>query len=403
MSIEAREQRLLNKLSSGSAVTRMSCDVAGEQVTLFARDGSLRAVCTCGVQRCEHYAQALLFFEPNEILLEAQAASDPRLRSSLRPPAASGVDDLALADALDAVLLAVVRSGVHSASSPSVKDAIERLLLAAPMPTPLGLSRWLGRLHEALQRADVGKTARVLEGARVFADELRLQPTTSEQKARRAAWLFPAGTGSRAVSPLESATLIEVAREWLSGVERNAIERRYLLDLERGDVLREEHARADNEISVGPCPRVLQVAFGELEGFGAPRRVRLLQYTVSAAPTDGQWAKTESFAKRLVRHVSDTYENAVSTCPGLVEPFMLVAPRSMDLSSKPAWVDHEGERMALVEDASQPTSDLLSQLVQGARVVWLAGRLVGLAQGLLLKPISLLVQRSDGLHLLRVT
>ena len=406
MSLGELERKLLSRLSSRQAagISRLSCEISGEQVTFFMREGALRSLCTCGGTRCEHYVGALHWLEPNESpQRDSSPAPDPRLRSSLRPPAPSGADYGALADAFDALLLAVVRSGMTGAASASVRDAMDRLIAAAPTPMPLGLTRWFGRLHEALQRADVGKTARVLEGARVFADELRTSVLSREQLARRHAWLAPSVSGSRPVQPLEGATLLEVAREWLAGPERNAIERRYLLDLQDGAVVREERTRHEIEISVGPCPRVLHVAFAEVEAFGAPRRVRLLQYTVSARPSAQQWSATEPFAKRLVRQVSETYAAAVSVCPGLVEPFMLVAPRKVDVSHKPVWIDSDGERMSLAEEAAQPMSELLQQFGEHGRIVWIAGRLVGLAQGLVLKPVSLLLQRADGLHLMRVT
>lgn len=407
MALAELERNLLARLSArASGISRLSCEVSGEQVTFFARDGALRALCTCGATRCEHYATALQWLDPAEPLAkrESSPAPDPRIRSSSRPPPApNGSDYSALADALDALLLAVVRSGMSAAGSPSVRDAIDRLSTVAPTPMPLGLSRFLGRVHEALQRADVGKTARVLEGARMFADELRITSPSREQWARRQAWLAPTMTGARTVEPLEGATLLEVAREWLSGPERNAIERRYLLDLQAGNVVREERTRHDIEISVGPCPRVLHVAFGEVEAFGAPRRVRLLQYTVSARPSAQQWAATEPFAKRLVRQVRDAYAATVAVCPALCEPFMLVAPRKVDVSDIPVWIDSDGERMSLAEDAAHPMSDLLQQFGEQGRIVWIAGRLVGLAQGLVLKPVSLLLQRGDGQHLMRVS
>jgi len=405
MAADEREQRLVARLAarSASSVSRLSCEIGGEQITLFVRDHVLRALCTCGAERCEHFATAVRWLEVENTAHEPVAIHDPRVRSSLRPAPPTGADYGALADAFDALLLAVVRSGVSASGSPSVRDATDRLTATAPSPMPLGLSRWLGRLHEALQRADVGKTARVLEGARIFSDDLRATNLTSQQVARRNAWLSPMPVGQRSVQPLESATLLEVAREWLSGVGRGAIERRYLLNLEQGEIVREERARAESEISVGPCPRVLQVAFGEVESFGAPRRVRLLQYTVSVRPSAQQWAQTEPFAKRLVRHVAEAYETAVSACPALVEPFMLVVPRKVEVANKPTWLDAEGQRMPLAEDGAHPIAELLHQASERGRIVWIAGRLVGLAQGLVLKPVSLLLARADGPHLVRVS
>lgn len=133
---EALLARFLQHAESG--LRRLNIELAGEQVTLFMRNGRLRESCTCGVERCEHIAVVLNF------LVEGAAQSAPaevRVRSSMRPPAGDALH-VALADAFEELCVASARAGIEAPDSPSIKEALERLLAAAPAPTPLSLARW---------------------------------------------------------------------------------------------------------------------------------------------------------------------------------------------------------------------------------------------------------------------
>jgi hypothetical protein len=322
-------------------------------------------------------------------------------------PRGPDIDLSPLADAVDALLLAVVRAGTGAQGSPTIRDAIEQVVSKAEKPTPLGLARWLGRLQEALGRGDPGKLARVLEGARRFTEDIRKGASSGSASERRqalhrtVAWLGASIAGGRAVEPLEEAVLIEVAREWLAGGPRERIERRYLMDLARGEVLREERARAVMDASVGPCPRVVQVAFGEVESFGEPKRVRLLQYAVSPRPTEQHWAKVERFTARLVRQLAATYAAAMSACPGISEPFVLFAPRRL-ATERPELIDADGERLPVIGDAERPLFETLRAVCDGGRLVWVSGRLIGVAGALFIRPASALVQVGDRQRLCRI-
>ena len=379
--------RLERRFSSPSAPKRLVAQVGDELVTFSAREARLQAQCTCGAAQCEHFARALLWLAESDGLV---SPTEVAVHSSLRPKL-NEADLASFADALDALLLAVLRAGTDSHGSPTVRDAVEQVVACADKPTPLGLARWLGRLQEALGRGDSGKIARVLEGARRLTDEIRAADTSREAMRRRAAWLGPAATGGRGGEPIEDAVLIEVAREWMGGGPRERIERRYLLDLARGDVLREDRARAVMDVSVGPCPRIVQVAFGEVEPFGEPKRVRLLQYAVSPRPTAQHWAAVERFAARLVRQLGATYASAMSACPAIAEPFVLFAPQRLS-NARAELVDGDGERLPLLAEAERTLFETLKDVTEGGQLVWVAGRLIGIAGGLFLRPVSALVR-----------
>jgi hypothetical protein len=398
---------LQRRLMHPAAPRRLASVVGDDEVSVFLREGRLIVSCTCGVEACVHARHALTWLCNPEAAGVTSTSAEVRTPLSM-VPRAPDVDLAPLADALDALLLAVVRAGTAAQGSATIRDAIEQVVSKAERPTPLGLSRWLGRLQEALNRGDPGKIARVLEGARRFTDDIRTLALRADPAQRRhslqrmTAWLGASVTAGRAVEPLEDVVLIEVAREWLAGGPRERIERRYLMDLARGELLREERARAVMDASVGPCPRIVQVAFGEVEAFGDPKRVRLLQYAVSPRPTEQHWAKVERFTARLVRQLAATYAAAMSACPGISEPFVLFAPRRLS-AERPELIDADGERLAVLADAERPLFETLRAVCEGGRLLWVSGRLIGVAGSLFIRPASALVQVGDRPRLCRIT
>src|SRR5690242_1413868 len=87
-----------------SGLKRLQLEIAGEHVAIFLRKGRLHSQCTCGGNACEHLETALRFLGERTSLLP----TDPRARSSLRPPAPnSGPDLVPVAEAFDELRLAV--------------------------------------------------------------------------------------------------------------------------------------------------------------------------------------------------------------------------------------------------------------------------------------------------------
>ena len=173
--------------------------------------------------------------------------------------------------------------GVSTPDSPTIKQALVQLLAAAPKPVPLSLARWVGRFMGALSVGDAAD--RVAPAGRCDVVGRRAAPrrraSCAGTPSARVAGPVDAGNSQAATDSLAEVTLLEVAREWITGLDRAAIERRYLVELVSGEVFTEERRRAEIEVSVGPCPRLAHVAFAELETAMRPRRARLLQYTIT--------------------------------------------------------------------------------------------------------------------------
>jgi hypothetical protein len=383
-------------LYADAGMRRAQFDVGGEQVTLFTRQQRLRSLCTCGGEACEHLETVYRFLGEASSLVPGE-----RVRSSMRPPAPSSTELEPMAALFEDVCLAVARAGVGSPDSPSIREAIDQLLARAGTPPPLAVSRFIARLSESLASGDVGLTARILDGVRVIADDLRGQERSPQAQSRRRLWLGQ-GEGFSADS-LTEATLLELGRERVSGSSRAAIERRYLLELSSGEVFKEERRKGEAEVSVGPCPRVVHVAFAEVESACVPRRVRLLQYTISAKPQDEHWLRVAEHATHSVRELGLRYVESARAAPGLSEPFVLFAPAKLGGEHDATLHDSEGEKLDLSEAVEAPAADALRAEVASGQLLWVAGRLVGLARGLVLRPISALIRRDDALHLCRLT
>jgi len=397
----ANEQLLARFLQhADSGLHRLTIEIGGEQVTVWLRQGRLRESCTCGLERCDHVAVVLQFLAEGAAQL---SPTEVRVRSSLRPP----VNDeaaLPLPAAFEELCLATARAGVSTPDSPTIKQALVQLLAAAPKPVPLSLARWVGRFMGALSVGDAGELSRLLDGAMSWVDELRRGDASFAASANRRAWLGPvdAGNSLAATDSLAEVTLLEVAREWISGLDRAAIERRYLVELVSGEVFTEERRRGETEISVGPCPRVAHVAFAELETAMRPRRARLLQYTITPLVTEAPWQRVVSLAHTEIAGLRERYAADLRASPALAEPFAIFAPAEVDVAAG-ALTDTRGEHLTLRTSPTMSTMDALLAATRGADVVCVLGRLLGRAPGLILQPLSAVVRSGDWLELRRLT
>ncbi len=395
-------------LHAEAGLRRVSCEVNGEQISFFVRQGKLRAQCTCGggaregaSEVCEHHklAASLLGLDGSSLA----SSADPSARASQRPSAPFVAPELVnLARALDELCLAMARTGLDAPDSPSIREALDAVLEHGPKPPSLTLSRWIGRISEALEVGEVGKVARLLDGAQRLVSEVSAGSSSPQSLANFRSWIGTADGESPNV--LADSVLIEVGREWLTGTSRASLERRYMIDVHDGAVYSEERRRGDQNISVGPCPRVVHASYGELDDAVQPCRLRLLQYTVSPEPTQEQWQRLTEFACGSVSELASSYARIARRVPGTSEPFVLFSPAGQKLGSEPSHVrDARGAGIGIVDDVDVPMLDALRAMAEADEVLWIGGRLTGLARGLALRPISMLLRREGRFSLRRVT
>lgn len=394
MSIQLREAVLRHLQSRGPAgaegsVERLSLEVEVdgriETVLIALRGGELRCVSSDGLDDGPHVSAALRFVAGLE-LGEASLRPGPPLAATTPDNVRPAHD---LADALDDLLTAVTRVGVHGAQyAPSVEATLERVLEAAPSPTPAGLGRFVGRLNHALRERDPRKAARVLDGVSRLVDALRIDAPTADSSIEVETWLGAwAGTKSE-VELLYDRTMVEVGREWMAGVDRASVERRYLVDVRTGEVYREDRPR-NAVASLGPCPRALHIGLAEVENSLAPRRIRVLQYEVQPDVSAATWERLKQVASQSFAEVTECYRRSLRAAPALAEPFFLLKPYRTERNGVFKAFDAEGHQLVL--DRTERRGAVLAfydLLAGGMDPVWLAGRLTDTGATLCLAPFA---------------
>ncbi|MDD9965068.1 MAG: hypothetical protein OXR73_02500 [Myxococcales bacterium] len=382
---------------AAARIERLSVEVrlgeAHEFVSLRLLDGQFAWSCTCAQENCVHASAALSLLASLEASgvekdgeVEAAVREGRTAIPSDRPERA---DNLALAEALEDVLTAVVRVGIRSLEAPSIGETLERLVHAAPEPLPLGISRWVGRLDNAIAARDIDTVARILDGAARLADDLRAAPPGAAAKERILSWLGALAHDPSGVYQISDRTMLEVAREFLDGVERGAIERRYLLDLDSGDVYSEERPRGRPLSSLGTCPRVVHVGLAEVERTAEPRRIRLLQYVSVPVVTEGHWGAMLNWAVRSFGRLPDRFCEASEAFPGLAEPFVVVAPDSYMKGQTASLIDDGGKALPLTPGREPAVIQYIDEQTTGRAPSWVAGRLVDVDGVIMLRPVSL--------------
>ncbi|MDH5491922.1 MAG: hypothetical protein OEY14_08205 [Myxococcales bacterium] len=371
-------------------VVEVQAEGRSELVTLSLRDGELLCTASDGSADGPHVVTALRL-----LALEREpelSASGPV--AELAPPPLADASVHPLADALDGLVTAIVRIGAGEAfGAPAVEDAFARIVAGSRTPSR-SLSRWIGRVRAALSDAAIDRLARLLVGASRLAEALR-SPSPSHDEARRiAAWL--GGSGSSPVGVLSECILIEVGREWVGGVDRSALERRYLIDPGSGEIYREERARGTRPGSLGPCPRQISVGLAEVIDGPSPREIRLLQYAVTTAIPSQQWEAVAGSASRSFSALAASFRASLVEFPALAEPFCVAAPASWERPGGLVPVDIEGDALPIATADEPGFTAALEALTASAEPRWVAGRLIDHAGGLMLRPFSLGLSGPDG-------
>ena len=387
----------IRHLSSLGAVTgegevrrlTMDIEVDGriEMVTLSLRDHELQCASSDGQHDGAHVRAALRFISGIE---QREDSSPPLPMASVagRSPDSSRPSELA--EALDDLLTAITRVGVDQAQyAPSVDAALERVAAVAPQPTPSGLGRFIGRLRQGIQSGQLRRVARLLDGASQLADALRVEAPTLESEQRLDAWLGTRPGSMPKVDLLYDRSMIEIGREWLSGTERASVERRYLVDIQSGNVYREDRPRHATA-SLGPCPRQVRVGLAETEGGPSPQRIRLLQYEVQPEIPAESWERLQHAASRSFAEVTEAYRRSVKAYPSLSEPFAVIVPYRIECNGVFKAFDPEGHQLVL--DRSERRGAALAfydLLAEGMEPSWLAGRLTDRGATVCLTPFAL--------------
>jgi hypothetical protein len=378
-------------VSEDLQIERVTCDIRDgrqtELVTLRVLDGRLQTSCTCAQAGCAHVRVALQ-------LVAKPAGGQPagrveRASVELHVAQEHSRHERAqlLCEPLADIVTAVVRAGIATDRDASVLETLSRLERALPAPLPVGLLRWLGRMREALEHQDVVLVAQALAGAATIAHDLRKPVLDAPARMRLITWLGPAQNDGP--ERLSDRRMLELAREWVAGTQRNQIERRYLLDLDSGEMFREECVRRESMSSLGPCPRSIGVSLAEVEHTGSPRRLRLLQYTTTPEVERAYWDAASGWAERDTDAVTARYRSLQQQLGALSEPFVLIAPDTLRAGSVPKLICERGAPLPLSADDEPGVLRQVEELFHAGLPAWIAGRLVERGGQLTLRPLAL--------------
>lgn len=392
----AARERLGSDGPREASVRRISLEIEVdgqvEVVVVSMRAGGLVAVSSDGRTEGPHVDAALALLANMELAAPGRLSEVPAERRTEVPPPPS--PHAAVAGALDELTTAIVRAGTLEAmNSPAVQEAFEHVIREAGRPAPLGLSRAIGRLREALADRDPEGVVRILEGAMRLVNVLGEGGRSPEARRCISAWLGHPGRDGGGTS-LSDRQLVEIGREWLTGISRNALQRRYLMCTSTGSVYREDHSRGATA-SVGPCPRALKVGFAELEPGPEPFRIRLLQYEVSPRVDHGTLVRIEELGLRRFVALRDQYRSWSKSFPALAEPFVVLVPERYAAGRALRAFDAADESVILEAEAG--TLERFESLRAEFPVRWVAGRVMGMAGNIVLALHSACFDRDDTL------
>jgi hypothetical protein len=377
------------KLVETAHVERLRIDVRlNEQlatVDLRLQGDKLEWTCSCGLQACDHVTAALVSLGDADLPAQrldlhvagTEVATIGSDRRTLAPPAFStGANRGELAEALQDLITAVVRSGAQAGLSASVEDALARLVGAAPSPLPLGVSRWIGRLKACLGAQDLHELARLLAGAALLVDDFGANAIGDDSRMRVTSWLGPVDREADVGSRPTDITLIEIAREHVAGASRAGVERRYMVDLQSGRIYREERQRGAQDASLGPCPRVLTVWLASVDRAPFPERIRVHQYAVTPIIEAATFCAIQRHAMADFTQLAAAYRGSLETYPGLCEPFVLLAPARVSLEDGVLLFDRNEQPLPLLGYGGPEPLRAFARSIEGAETMWVAGRLV---------------------------
>jgi len=393
-SIEPRPASPGQAMAQATALSVMvETEGRAELVSMRIQGGTLTVICTCGMSGCAHGLEALSLFEddprPDAIEERITHLFEPAMRlSEPSPMPALKVTPEGrnrLSDVLSDVVLAVTRAGVQEGISAGVSEALERLAEHAPPATATGLRVWVGSLRSALEARDGAATVRALGAASAMIDALRKVQPGPLADAHVVTWLGVAPTSTIGSERATERTYLELAREHRPGLARAGVEQRYLIELDTGELFREDRA-ANDTASLGPCPRLVSIGLAHIEPGVPPRRIRLLQYTTTPLVEPSSWERVTKFAAARFEPLLPRYQEHMTSTAGLSDMLVLVKPAGVHSSERAHLIDDEGRALLLA--GAEGSATRLESFMSATEPQWLLGRMLSHADMLSIVPLA---------------
>jgi hypothetical protein len=368
-----------------------------EIVAVIHDERGIRAIASDGATKGPYVDAALEAFSD---VFSRRASEHPEPAADGKPKSLATRPELKLA--LDELVTATVRAGIESAKqAPALKLALDSLVRIAERETAPGLERFIGRLRNAIEFGDVEECAMLLGGATQLIADLSEDEPSDRALERLSGWIQLPGSPPREKSIYEH-DFVEMGREWVAGVTRASLQRRYLVDVATGEVFR-EITRAGRRASVGPSPRFIHAGLALAYAGTVPTRLQLMQYEIAAEVPEVAKNALAAHAHRRVAELVERFRAAHATAPGQAEPFALFAPSEVVWEDgAAALLDEAGMRLPLASSEGLELDSALVRALEGRVPRLVAGRLF-LSDGvLLLRPFSLLVGEGSAARMVRL-
>jgi hypothetical protein len=368
-----------------------------ELVAVIHDERGIRAIASDGSTKGPYVDAALAVF--GEVFAR-RASERPEPPTDVRTKSLSTRAELKLA--LDELVTATVRAGIESAKqAPALKLALDSLVRIAEREPAQGLERFIGRLRNAVEFGDVEECAMLLGGATQLVADLSEDEPSARALERISGWIQLPGSPAREL-PVYEHDFVEMGREWVAGVTRASLQRRYLVDVATGSIYREV-TRAGRRASVGPSPRFIHAGLAVAYPGTVPTRLQLMQYEIAAEVPEATKNALAAHAHHRVAELLERFRAAHATAPGQAEPFALFAPAEVVWEDgAAALLDDAGMRLPLASSEGLELDAAFVRALDGRVPRVVAGRLF-LSDGvLLLRPFSLLVGEGSAARMVRL-
>lgn len=326
--------------AAGATVERVTVEVKigarTEMVALGLDGGRLLVAASDGAGESSPFAHAALaWLDARADALDLDVPRTPSLPAAATADARTSSDDL---------LVALARGGVRVGASPAVLEALGRIGKEPRGAVPLVRSRWLARIRAALGTADGDLVARLVIGG------------------------APAASSAPEETVLDR-SFVELAREPVAGDAGTTIERRHLCDTARGEIVLEERVLGEPGASLGPCPRLCAVGYGELHA-GIPRRIVVSQYAIVPEVPTEHWDRVLGCAVPLAAAQRSALEALAQR--GDAEPVAIVLGA---VAEDGGLSDDAGTRYAFAQGViAEPAAAALLALAGKEPVRWVLCR-----------------------------
>lgn len=200
--------------------------------------------------------------------------------------------------------------------------------------------------------------------------------------------------------------LIELARSSVRTPFNKRRTESYYMEQSTGQLFVEEQYQRPgvSNLKIGPFPRILHVNLAIVIPRPQPQGIKLLQYSIHTPPKETHFLRVRNMAIRTLATARQTYKKTVNLVKTPYPVFVAFAPASTELKDKAPLIMHdgEGESIGLAYTSSRYTCASMENICADAKLHVVCGFILREGPSLAINPISCIVEKPDGFHLIRL-